>query len=332
MNSSKWDPAKLFYTSRGYWTSCILHAAVKLGIFTAIGSESLPAERIARKINGDVDGVTRLLNALSAMDLLYKENDLFANTEASGTYLSKDSPEYLGYMIMHHHSLAESWIHLDEAVITGKSIRERLSNDDEETREYFLMGMFNTAMGIAPGLADTLDLSGCRSLLDLGGGPGTYAIHFCLKNPHLRAVIFDLPTTRPFAEKTVERFGISARIEFQPGNAVTDPIEEEYDIVWVSHLLHSEGPDACQAILDNAAAALKPGGIILIHEFILDNNKDGPLYPAIFSLNMLLGPPEGRSYSEEELIGMLEHAGFSEIERLDFVGPSESGILRGIKK
>jgi SAM-dependent methyltransferase len=332
MNSNTWDPAKLLQTSSSYWTACVLQTAVKLGIFTAISSESLPAERIARKINGDIDGVTRLLDALSAMDLLNKENDIYTNTEISGTYLSKDSPQYLGYLIMHHHCLAESWIHLDEAVIAGKSIREVDSNDAEETREYFLMGMFNSAMGIAPGLADTLDLSGCRSLLDLGGGPGTYAIHFCLKNPHLRAVIFDLPTTRPFAERTVERFNLSARIEFQPGDAVTDPIEGEYDVAWVSHLLHSEGPDACQTILNKATAALRPGGIILIHEFILDNTMDGPLFPAIFSLNMLLGPPEGRSYSEEELIGMLEHAGVSEIERLDFVGPTESGLLRGINK
>jgi len=329
MSSDEWNPGRLFQTSGSYWGACTLHAGVKLDLFTAIGHDTLSGEEVAGKIEGDVDGVTRLLDALSAMGLVRKENGRYANTEASSVYLSKRSPDYVGYMIMHQHCLVESWFKLDKAVKTGSSVRDGLSTDEEERREYFLMGMFNQAMTTAPGLAATLDLSGRRSLLDLGGGPGTYAIHFCLANPELKATILDLPTTWPFAEKTVEKFGLSDRIGFHAGDAVTDPIEGEYDAVWVSHLLHSEGPDACREILKKAVSALNPGGIILIHEFILDETMDGPLFPAIFSLNMLLGPPDGRSYSEGQLIEMLESAGIKEIERLDFVGPMESGILKG---
>ncbi len=332
MNDDKWDRAKLLQASGRYWTSCVLHAAVKLDVFTAIGNESLSAETIAREVEADVDGLERLLNALSAMKLLDKKEDLYANTEVSRKHLSKNSNDYIGYIIMHHHHLMESWFLLDKAVATGSSVRDRSTISEEENRKFFLMGMFNNAMNIAPGLSDTLDLAGRRRLLDLGGGPGTYAIHFCLKHPDLRAVIYDLPTTRPFAEKTVERFGLSDRIRFQGGDVVTDPIEGEYDVVWVSHLLHSEGPDSCQAILKKVARIIRPGGIILIHEFILDDTRDRPLFPAIFSLNMLVRSEEGRSYSETELTGMLERAGFMTIERLDFVGPTESGILRGTIK
>ena len=59
--------------------------------------------------------------------------------------------------------------------------------------------MFNLAMNLAPVLVPKIDLSNRRHLLDLGGGPGTYAIHFCLNNPQLKATVYDLPTTRPFA-------------------------------------------------------------------------------------------------------------------------------------
>ena len=79
------------------------------------------------------------------------------------------------------------------------------------------MGMFNNAMLQAPKLVDTFDLSKCQNLLDMGGGPGTYAIHFCRHNPQLKATVFDLPTSRPFAEKTIERFDLSDRIDFQGG-------------------------------------------------------------------------------------------------------------------
>ncbi len=329
MKSDIWNSEKLLETSGNYWTACILHASVKLDIFAAIGSDAFPAERIAEKVNGDIDGVTRLLNALSALDLLRKETDGYANTEASAAFLSKDSQSYIGYMIMHQHHLMEAWFQLDRAVVTGKSVKDRISTSEDETREDFLMGMFNTAMGIAPGLADMLDLTGRQHLLDLGGGPGTYAIHFCLKNPELRATIYDLPTTRPFAERTVERFSLSDRIEFQAGDIVNDPIEGRYDVVWLSHLLHSEGPEACQTIVKKAATSLQPGGIILIHEFILNETLDAPPFPAVFSLNMLLGTPEGRSYSEKQLTEMLGNAGVKEIQRFDFVGPAESGILKG---
>ena len=71
------------------------------------------------------------------------------------------------------------------------------------------MGMFNLASLLAPRIAQAIDLSGCRRLLDLGGGPGTYAIHFCLANPGLSAVVYDLPTTRSFAEETIARFDLS---------------------------------------------------------------------------------------------------------------------------
>ena len=175
------------------------------------------------------------------------------------------------------------------------------------------MGMFNNAMLQAPGLVETIDLSENRHLLDLGGGPGTYAIHFCQKNPLLKAVVFDLPTTRPYAEKTIAKFGLSERISFMAGDYVTRALQGRYDAIWMSHILHGEGPVACQDMIQKAAAVLEPGGILLIHDFILDDTRDGPLFAALFSLNMLAGTPEGRSYGQQELVDMMTRAGLRDI-------------------
>ena len=67
----------------------------------------------------------------------------------------------------------------------------------------------------------------------------------------------------------------------------------------------------------------------MIHEFILENSMDGPTFPALFSLNMLLGTDGGQSYSESQLMDMLSDAGVKDMKRLDFVGPTESGIISG---
>jgi ubiquinone/menaquinone biosynthesis C-methylase UbiE len=330
MNASDWNPGKLMELSGYYWKTCTLHAGVKLDIFTIIGSRKLSGKAVAEKMNADQRAVTTLLNALSAMQLLEKSDDYYANTEGAKTFLSKDSRQYIGYMIMHHYHLMESWIKIDQAVLSGKPVRKRSSNQEEDQRESFLMGMFNMAMSIAPKLSDSIDLSSRSHLLDLGGGPGTYAIHYCLKNPNLKAKIFDMPTTRPFAEKTVDKFGLRDRIEFIPGDYLSDPIPGSYDVAWLSHILHGEGTDDCQQIINKTVAAMKPGGMILIHEFILDNTMDKPLFPALFSINMLIGTSKGQSYSEKQLMDMLKKAGVKEVKRLDFKGPTESGIISGI--
>ena len=330
MKSIDWNPGTLMELSGGCWKICALHAAVELDIFTVIGEHQLSAAAVADNVKADTRAMAMLLNAMTAMDLLKKSDDRYANTPAGIQFLSRTSPAYIGYMIKHHHHLVDSWSQLDEAVKSGKSVRSRFSHFGDNERESFLMGMYNTAMNLIPRLMPHVDLSGRKSLLDLGGGPGTYAIQFCLKYPELQAVIFDLPTTRPFAQKTVERYGLTDRIRFQAGSFLEDPVGGSYDVVWLSHILHGEAPEDCQEIIQKAVSALMPGGMILIHEFILDNDKTGPLFPALFSLNMLLGTPSGQAYSEQELMDMLKRCSVRDIHRIFFESPNDSGIVVGI--
>jgi predicted O-methyltransferase YrrM len=330
MSHDQWNAGKLLRISGAFWESCALHAGVELGVFSAIGDASLTGDEVAGRLRGDVRGITALLDALTAMGLLIKQEGRFANTVGSRTFLTKDSPQYIGYMIRHHHHLVPAWSELHRAARTGKPVRERTG--DEGENESFLMGMFNQAMGFAPRLAKELDLSGRRHLLDLGGGPGTYAIHFCLANPGLRASVFDLPTTRAFALKTVERFGVKDRIEFTPGNYHVDELKGPYDVVWLSHILHSLDPEQSQRLISKAVSVLEPGGLILIQDFVLDGTMASPLFPALFSLNMLVNTEGGRAYSEGQIKEMLSWAGAEDVRRLPFQGPNDSAIIGGTVK
>jgi predicted O-methyltransferase YrrM len=329
MKHNEWHPGALIETSGGYWKACTLHAAVQLNVFTVMEEQRLSAEAVAEKIQADPRALAMLMNALTAMNLLDKFGDLYANTPEAARFLSKNSPAYIGYIIKHHHHLVASWSQLDQAVLSGSPVRTRASHSSDDARESFLMGMFNMAMNLAPRIVPKIDLSNRRSFLDLGGGPGTYAIQFCLKHPDLKAVVYDLPTTRPFAETTIGKFGLSDRIRFQAGSYLEDPIEGNYDVAWLSHILHGEGPENCQSIIQKAVSALSPGGMILIHEFILNNEMSGPLFPALFSLNMLLGTSSGQAYSEQQLSGMLAVAGVRSIRRIAIESPNDSGIIAG---
>jgi SAM-dependent methyltransferase len=329
-----WDKGTLLETSGNYWQSCTLHTAVKLDIFTMLASGPQSAETIARQLKGDVRGVAALLNALAAMALLTKTQGRFANTDFAEQFLSKTSPDYTGFIVMHHHHLMASWTAMSAAVLSGKPNRTSAADTDKESeRESFLMGMYNIASQTAPMYSNVIDLRDCKHLLDLGGGPGTYAIHFCRHNPGLRATVFDLPTTRAFAEKTIADFDLAERIRFKAGSYLDEKpdLGQGYDAVWLSHILHGEGPRDAEAIVAKAVAALNPGGKILIHEFILDDTMDGPLFPALFALNMLIGTDQGQAYSQGQLQEMLENNGIAHIHRLDVRSPNDAGIMMGTK-
>jgi len=326
---TEWNAGRLIGVSGSYWQACTLHAGVKLDVFSRIQSGDATAEELATGLACDVRGMSALLDALAAMELLVKTGTRYANTPSSHTFLVRQSPQYVGYMLMHHHHLVAPWSRLDQAVRTGKPVRERPVQDPIQ-RESFLMGMFNMAMGIAPRLVEDIDLEGRRHFLDLGGGPGTYAIHFCMKNPGLKGTVADLTTSRPFAEKTIARFGVSDRVDFVPCNYLEEDIPGTYDVAWLSHILHGDGPDECRMMIQKTAAVLEPGGMMMIHDFILNDTSDGPLFPAIFSLNMLVNTEKGRAYTDGQIREMMTDAGVKQIQRLPFEGPTQSGILTGI--
>ncbi len=323
--------AELLQLSGAFWTTGAIHAGVKLDVFSPLAQKPMTAAELASRLKADERALAMLLNALTALELLEKTGETFALTAFSSQYLVKHAPDYIGHIIMHHHYLVEGWSRLDVAVTTGQPVRTRSTFSNDEVRESFLMGMFNLAMQLAPRVAREIDLDGRKRLLDLAGGPGTYAIHFCTENPELTAVIFDFASTRPFAEKTVARFGLSDRIAFRAGDITADRIDAGFDVVWMSHLLHSEGPQSCQAIVAKAVQALEAGGLLLIQDFLLEDDRAAPLHSTLFSLNMLIGTPEGQAYSQGEVAAMMEQAGLHAVHRLDIKLPNGAGIMAGKK-
>jgi len=331
MENSEWTIAGLLQLSGGYWATCALHAGVRLDVFTPLHGVTLSAEAVAAACQCDPRAMEMLLNALVASSLIDKKANGYCATDFSARYLVKNSPGYLGHIIRHHHHLMAGWAVLHESIQSGNPVRDRISQgDDVAERESFLMGMYNLASQLAPGIAAAIDLQDCQRLLDFGGGPGTYAIHFCRQNPDLQAVVYDLPSTRSFAEDTIARYGLSERISFSAGNYHLDPVPEGFDAAWLSHVLHAEGPEGCRTILRKAVGALAPGGALLVQEFILNDAKDGPLFPALFSLNMLLGTSSGQAYSESELRGMMEEAGLTDIRRISLELPNGAGVMQGV--
>jgi len=298
MVETDWTPPELLKMAGSYWSACTLHAGVKLDLFTLLSETPATAGDLSTQSGLSERGLTMLLDALASLDLLQKKKGIYFTTAFSSEFLSKTSVKYMGHIISHHHHLVESWSRLDVSVLSGK-------------------------------LVPQIDLIGRSHLLDLDGGPGTYTVHFCNQNPSMKATIYDLPATRQFAKETISRFSMQQRIDFQSGDFQDDVIVGQYDVAWLSHVLHGEGEEGCSNMLQKSVAALEPGGLLLVQEFILDEDRTKPVFPALFSLNMLLGTSNGKAYSEGEIVLLLQKAGLESVERLPIDLPNGAGVICG---
>jgi cyclopropane fatty-acyl-phospholipid synthase-like methyltransferase len=157
---------------------------------------------------------------------------------------------------------------------------------------------------------DSLDLRGVRTTLDLGGGPGTYGIEFAKRG--IEVTLFDLPDTMSIAREIVGEAGVKG-VSFVSGDYHIDDIGTGYDLVLLSQILHSLSPEESIELLTKAGNALNPKGKVAIHEFALAENRAAPPSGALFSINMLINTPGGRSYTPREMTSWLKTAGFGPV-------------------
>ena len=334
--AKEWTAGEMLELSSAYWKTMALQAGVVLDLFTTLdslganGKKTTVAE-LARAARCNERSLGMLVTSLVALGFLERDGETLVLPGFSRKYLSRNSDDYIGFIIKHHAHITPAWAKLHEAVKTGAPIRDISSShtDDADERESFLLGMFNVAMNQAEAIAAALDLSGRKRLLDLGGGPGTYAVYFCRANPGLAATIFDKPTSEPIARGIVRRFGLEDRIDFVGGDFLRDPLPGGYDVVWISQILHGDTPAEAAKLVVDAGKLCAPGGLLIIQDFVLDNDRRGPAHPALFGLNMLVGTEGGQTYTWTEIESMLRDAGAVSVRRLEIALPMGCGILIG---
>ncbi len=322
-----WTQKDLFSLGSLTWMACAVQAAVKLDLFTALDVEGgLSVAQLASRLESDERAVGMLATALAACGFLRRRGDALSLTPRSRRYLSAKSEDYFGFIIRHQSHILPAWLKLDESVKSGRSVAAAGRSKDADESEAFLMGMFNIARLQADAVAQTLDkagiMKGRESLLDLGGGPGTYAVYFCRHFPEIRATVFDRPATEKFAADIFARYGLSGRINFVGGDFMESELPKGFDLVWVSQALHGERPEGAERLVRRGAECLKPGGCLCIQEFVLDDDLNGPAQS-----DMLLQTPGGQSYTEAELIDFLRRAGLGNIRRLPTQLPPGCGII-----
>jgi ubiquinone/menaquinone biosynthesis C-methylase UbiE len=172
--------------------------------------------------------------------------------------------------------------------------------------------MHHRSMQPAHDVAQQVALKGAQFLLDLGGGPGTYALEFLKRNPKLHATVMDRPVALTVARTLAQQSFSGTRLTFQAGDFLKEPISGNYDVVWYSNVLHIYSPAENLKIFQKIKRILRPGGRLLIQDTFL-HDPDGlrPLETNLFAVSMLLYTEQGNTYSLKDIRAWLHRAGLT---------------------
>lgn len=306
----------------------IVLTAFELDVFSALGDRRRTSLDIAKLRKANRRGMDRLLNALCALGLLIKKNGRFANTPFSKTYLVKGRPDFLAGL-GHSVDLWTSWSTLTRAVIRGKTVLDRKSSRRKGNRlNAFIAAMDQRAAAQAQAVIKRIDLAGVRKTLDIGGGSGAYSIALARAKRDIRATIFDLPDVIPLARSYVGKSRAAGKIDFMEGDFRRDGFGGGYDLILLSAIIHMNSLAENLRLFKKAARALKPGGQLVIQDFIMSEDRTRPDQGALFALNMLTRTEAGDTYTDREVRTLMKKAGLSRTVRIDTPFPTSLVVGR----
>ncbi len=301
----------------GAWKSQILFTLHRLDIFETLEERAKNVSELSRALHIPEDSLRRLLHAAVAVGYIKKEDETYSNAELIQRTMRREAEGYLGNWLGMYERWYSTFSSLPDAVLEGKAIEDVNAAADHDYHLIFINGMKDYASYRGRDILNHVDLSHATRLLDVGCGPGIYSAMFCESYPQLRCTCYDVPQALHLAKEHIKDKGLLDRVFFQPGNYLTDLSfgESQYDVVFLSHILHQENEETCAAIARKAFGALKTGGMVIIQAMYLNDSGIGPVYASLHDLLSLLIFPGGRNYTYKQTMALLEDAGYRNVRK-----------------
>jgi SAM-dependent methyltransferase/biotin operon repressor len=310
------------YAELGWQQAVILGCAKQQGILEAVAQGRHSPKEVAKQLGMSPRAVYALLSALAEIGVLAEEDNRYRLLEEHrGPLLDRSNPDYAGGLVVHRFELIRKWGRMPEILKTGSPIEDDPAQGPE-SKETFIYSMRRLAK---PGVRTVADLLLSRlpenpNILDIGGGPGTYAEAF--KEGGAQVTVFDLPEVVELMREHLD----AARISAVGGDFNEGLPEGPFEAAYLGSVSHIYGPEENQALIERVAESLSSGGLIAIRDFVRGISKGA----ALFGVNMLVNTESGNTYSEEEYREWLGAAGFEGIEVLP-IPERDTYFILGVK-
>lgn len=321
----------------GVWGFKTLAVGVEFGLFTRLaGGRTVTVAEAAAEFGLDERPADLLLSASASLGLLEKAGDGYRNSALAEQFLVEGRPYYFGAQVRYSDLRTYlPWHRVGEALRGNRPLTwdpqqqdSLFDTTDPELVAQFWDAMFATSRFTARALADAYDFGAHRRLLDVGGGAGAFPIEFCLRLPELRATILDLPHVCVRAGERIAEAGLTDRIGTVAGDFLADPaLPDGHDVILLSMILHDWDEPTNRALLARCHDALPPGGVIVISELLLNDERTGPPEAALMGMNMLVETEGGKNYSGAEYRRWLTDAGFVDVRTVPFEAPGANGAV-----
>jgi len=312
-------------------------AADDAGVFMALAEDPATIEELAARLDFDVRATGILMRLLGSLGLLMTRDERFQLTDQARQYLVKSSPFYWGHMMR----VAVNEWHRDTALAKLKAKGSASTAGPQGTpaptgsgrpadgwaageiaigqANEIAASMHAHSLPAAIGAARKYDFTGVERILDVGGGSGCFMIAFAQAHPKIKATILELPSMCEAAATYIEAGAVGNCVDTTAINMFRDPWPKGYDAIFFSNIWHDWNFRTCAWLAERAYEALPPGGRIMLHEMLLDDDGAGPATTAAFSMLMLLAT-QGQQFTFGEIKKLLEQAGFRGIETQQTAG------------
>jgi 2-hydroxy-4-(methylsulfanyl)butanoate S-methyltransferase len=321
----------------GFMASKALFAALEFDVFTHIASGAGSLPDLAKATGIAKNRLVTLLTALKSLGLVAERDGHFTNAPATARYLVAGAAgDFRDYVCLVNGAFGyESFRHLDAAlrgkrVFPDKGFYEGLIYEAGIGGESFSSAQHAGSLGPARLMAKRVDLSSRQRLLDVGGGSGAYSLAFCAANSQLSATILDFPQTIDTAKHYAREAALAPRIAHLGGNAITTDWPIGHDVILMSYVWSAVGDEDVRILAQRAMEALPPGGLVLVHDFMVDNAHEGPPFAAWYLLGSIIDNPNAVCLTPSYVEDVLRQVGFN-VERTEMMLPGITMLTRATK-
>jgi SAM-dependent methyltransferase len=312
-NASPENP--VFDVAMAYQKTAALVAAVKLDIFTIIGSHAMTCDEVASRTGASSRGIRILCDFMTTIKLLNKDGLQYSLTPSARILLDETSPFAMGGIV--HFIAAPEMIALffedPEKYVRygGATSRNNVAPDNPIWIQY-ARAMEPLASPMAKRVAAYVATfpEPPLAVLDIAAGHGLYGIEVAKVMPEAIVTGIDWRGVLDVAKANAQRAGVYDRYRALAGDALTTDWGRNFDLIMLPNFLHHFDRETCISLLAKVRKSLATGGIALSVDFVPDENRVAPPIPAMFAFWMLASTPGGDAYTGSELDQMARSAGF----------------------